>query len=111
MKRALFGFVVLGALVAGYAARTGASQGGREWPISSTEKLAMMGLQGRTEMLRQDIAKLASGEIAAMNSIAQVVVTYEAINKAIEQLVRDAAESRHAVAVVQSGTMWVERAR
>lgn len=79
-----------------------------EFPMSPLELQNARGLAQRVNILRNDIARVASGNQNHMQEFLQVAEVVQALDHDDEELRRE-AERRLGVAVIQSGSVWVPK--
>jgi hypothetical protein len=78
--------------------------------MTDTEEAAVAGLNDRALLIREAIARVASGDEAKAKQIGEIATAWARLVGRGEMLARDAARFRHLdTALVQSGATWVRR--
>jgi hypothetical protein len=80
----------------------------RAWPMLPLERQASRSIEERVTLIRQEIARVSSGNRGLERSIYAAVAAAQAVDRDDEEL-RHEAERRCGLAVVQSGSAWVGR--
>lgn len=80
----------------------------RTWDMVPLEAAGARHVSSEVGTLRSEIARVASGDQARLDTMYSVASAVQQLDRDDEELRRE-AERRCGVAVVQSGSLWVER--
>lgn len=104
----LLALALLG-LVVGVALRSANARPPQQWPMRSSEIVALEGLRDRLSRLDSEIARITSGQPDLARSIVAIALEVRHVDAAERSLVDEAKAWTHAgpdVALIQSGSFW-----
>jgi hypothetical protein len=90
--------------------RPAVAHGPREWTLTPVELQATRGLGQRAQLVREEIARIASGDESTTRRLYGLAQAIQQLDQDEQELLREAAKARSLdVGLVQSGTVWTER--